>query len=127
MTPNEIIATILSVLILLKLAVFYLSPNSLKNLQKKMLANVKNTQIVYIVAILIVGYYVLQSLSPVDIGAVFLLSGLLIGLGFVSMPKPFEAMVDSFWRNRKSITKKIWWLWVIWVAIAAYILWTIFG
>ena len=127
MTPNEIIATILSVLILLKLVVFYLSPNSLKNLQKKMLANVKNTQIVYIVAILIVGYYVLQSLSPVDIGAVLLLSGLLIGLNFVSMPKPFEAMLDSFWRNRKSISKKIWWIWVIWVAIAAYILWSIFG
>ena len=116
-TAVEILALILSVIVLLKLIILTIKPDVLFNLSKKWFNNVKLFQ----VSILIFGgvmlYYLLQTLTIVQIFAVTLFVAALYAL----LLAPYAKKLMKFFKP-KTIVKDNWLAFLIWVVLALWVL-----
>jgi hypothetical protein len=79
---------------------------------------------VYLVLLVITGYFVFTCLDLIDVAVVMLFTSILIGLSLIpylaSMPQLPEAIV-------KVGFAKVWPAWVLWAAIAVAVLYKIFA
>lgn len=124
MAAIETLAVILALVILIKFVVILINPKSWVKLVHVMLKSKAVVSIIYLILAVIIGYYLLQSLTIVQIGAVMLFTAFLYGLAFI----PF---MDGILPIRKVLQKgKIWskaWLAIaIWAIIAIWILYAVF-
>ena len=77
MTPIEILALIVAVVVLLKCIVLLVRPKFAIRLVNSALKRPRSLILIYLLAILIVGAYVFMELTVVQVAAVLLLSSLL--------------------------------------------------
>lgn len=123
MTSIEILALIFALFILIKLIVVAISPKKWITFSKAALRNKGPIYVVYIILTIIVGYFVLNSLSIVEVGAVMLLVSLLAALSFLPYAKKLIVFSDEIMNG---VFKKSWLVIIIWIVLALWILYSVF-
>jgi len=124
MTAIEVLATIFAVIVLIKVIILFFSPKSILPATKILIKGNAVFKIIYLVLALIVGYYILQSLSIVEISAVFLLYALLIGLVFIPYAKSMINLTKAMVKNKTKFLSKNWLIVLIMLIIS---LWTLYA
>ena len=121
MPAIEVLATIFAVLVLVKLLLFIFNPQlRIKIVESFFKANTTLLTVVYLALTAIVGYYVLSSLSIVEVGAVTLFVSGLFGLFFIQYK---EIMIKLARESLKSgFLSKNWLSLLIWAVIAILVL-----
>ena len=80
--------------------------------------------VIYLVLLVITGYFVFTSLDLIDVAVVMLFTSILLGLSLIpyvaSVPQLPEAIVNVGFA-------KVWPAWILWAAIAVAVLYRIFG
>ncbi|PIR26264.1 MAG: hypothetical protein COV41_01815 [Candidatus Brennerbacteria bacterium CG11_big_fil_rev_8_21_14_0_20_43_10] len=84
MTIIEIFAIILATLTIAKIITILINPRAWMKLVEPMFKNPAIATIICLILAVVTGYYVLQSISIVEIGAVMLFFAFLIGAGLMS-------------------------------------------
>ena len=125
MPAIEVLATIFAVLVLLKLLLTIFNPQLRVRIAESVFN--KNTTlltIIYLALTAIVGYYVLSSLSILEVGAVTLFVSGLFGLFFIQYK---EIMIKLTKESLKSgFLSKNWLSILIWAVIAIWVLSEVF-
>lgn len=123
MTPMEILAVVLAVIILLRALVLIISP---KKALKKAIYFFERPELAigaYIVMLLITGYIVINALGIVNAFAAITFGISLIGLSLIVYPKPVMKLTKAILKDRKRFLL----IMVIWVALAVWTLYTLFA
>lgn len=125
MNPIEILAVIFSVLVLIKLIVIVIKPKVwLDNVVKPIYNNNIVSMLVFGIVTLISGYYLLQVMNIVVLGAVALFVSFLMALNFLLFPK--ETLKLSELMLKKDNVGKFWFLILVWAVFALWVLKEIF-
>ena len=126
MTPIETLATIFAILILFKLLIIIVSPKLRVTIAESILS--KNAAILTITLLIltaIIGYYVLSSLTIVEVAAVMMLMSGLMALFFIQYKKIMLQLLreslspDFLMKNCLSLL--IWGLLAIWALYAVFV------
>ncbi len=126
MTPSEILATIFGILVLFKLLIIIVSPKLRVTIAESILS--KNAAILTITLLIltaIIGYYVLSSLTIVEVAAVMMLMSGLMALFFIQYKKIMLQLLreslspDFLMKNCLSLL--IWGLLAIWALYAVFV------
>jgi hypothetical protein len=121
MSQIEILAVVFSVLVLLKIVLFLLSPMVLFKFGKSFLKKSSLLWVVYIVIGAVSGYYVIVNVDAASVGAVFLLASALIGIRLLPLSgKMIKAFESEF--SRKKVLEKHWFSLVVWAVLSIWIL-----
>ena len=123
MTPIEILALVFAVIILLKALVLIVSPK--KSLKKSMYFFERPALAIgaYVVMLLVTGYIVINALGIVITFAAMTFGISLIGLSLVMYPKPVMKLSKTMLKDRKRLLLVL----VIWIVLAVWTLYTLFG
>ena len=127
MTPIEILATIFAVLVLFKLLLSIISPQSRLKMAESITS--KNPAILTIILLAltaIVGYYIFNSYSIVDVAALMLFLSGLIALVFVPYQKLMIKLLREELKSRTIFLSKNWLSILIWAIIAIWVFYTVF-
>ncbi len=106
----EILALILSVVVILKLVVLAIKPNWLFDLSKKWFSNVKAFQVVIFILGGVMLYYLLQTLSIVQIMA----AGAFVAALYTLLLAPYTKKLMKLFKT-KTIVRDNWLAFVIWL------------
>jgi hypothetical protein len=124
MLGKKIIAVIFAAVILIKLAFLLISPSMWLGATQGFLGHYGAIVGVYLMLLVITGYYVFTSLDLIDVAVVMLFTSILLGLSLIpylaSMPNLPEAIVRVGFA-------KVWPAWILWAAIAVAVLYRIFA
>jgi hypothetical protein len=124
MLGKKILAGIFAALILIKLAFLLTSPGQWLGATQAFLGHYTLIMGIYLVLLVITGYFVFTSLDLIDVAVVMLFTGVLLGLSLI----PYLAAMPNF---PEAIVKvgftKAWLSWIIWAAIALAVLYRIFA
>ncbi len=121
MSPIEILAIIFAVLTLVKLLITNIFPKTQIKIAKAILNRPTLTGIISFILSLIVGYYILTTLSIVQVAATMLLLSLLIGVAYSVYSKKLLSLIVEIVKEKR----KAWLVMSIWAVIAIWILFTI--
>ena len=119
MTPIEIIALITAIVIIVKALILIAKPKSINKFIDKFFKS-KAIPIFYLLLFLIVGYFLIQELTIVQIAAALTLSSLFIGMMYSMYHKEMAEFA------KKMYNKKNWLVIFIMFLIAGIILWALF-
>ncbi len=128
MNSLEIIALIFAIIILLETFLWLFFDVKMRQLVKKLLAPNHMTafMIAYTIGAVVVGYFLLQSLTFVELGAAMLFTSLLLGTSMLPYYQAIvPAILDTDIFSRDAFLKTAW-VFSIWVIIALFILRTLF-
>jgi len=125
MTPIEIIATIFAVIVLVKMVFLYYNPKPLFKLGRYLMKNNDTAKWVYLIGVLIVGKFLIDAMSIVEIAAVLLFASGLYGVTLMSYGKVIKNMHKEIEKNH--FFQKAWAPVIIYIVIAVWTLWTLFG
>ena len=124
MLGKKILASIFAALILIKLAFLLTSPSQWLGATQAFLGHYTLMIAIYLVLLVITGYFVFTGLDLIDVAVVMLFTSLLLGLSLIpylaSLPKLSEEIVTVGFA-------KVWPAWIIWAAIAVAVLYRIFA
>ena len=128
MTALEVIATILAVLVLVKISVVLVNPGLwIKKVAGPIFDNPALTTAVYAGLAIVVGYFVFASLTIVEVAAVMAFTSLLMGVGMLPYAKPFLKIAEEMAANRSELLRNVWLSIVIWVGISLWVLASVFA
>ncbi len=116
-TAIEIFALILAVIVLLKLIVLLIKPDMLFKFSKKLFKQVKLFQVLILIVGAVVLYYLLQTLTIVQIFAVTFFVGSLYALLLAAYA---EKLMKLF--KPKTIVKDNWLTFLIWTILSLWVL-----
>ena len=124
MLGKKILAGIFAALILIKLAFLLISPEQWLGATQACLGHYAVVMGIYLVLLVITGYFVFTSLDLIDVAVVMLFTSILLGISLLpylaSLPQLREAIVSvglaKFWPGL-----------IIWAAIAVAVLYRIFA
>ena len=125
-TPIEIFAAILSVLVLVKLLIFFIKPSAMIKIAKELYEKTALMTAVYLLLAIIVGYYIFASFSIVQVSALLLFASILVGIGLIPYTKEFIGMIEKESESRATFLMKNWPSILIWGAIAFWTLYKVF-
>lgn len=124
MSGKEILAVIFAGLILLKIVFGLVNPGTWMGLSAAFLGHYNLVMGIYLVLLLITGYYVFTSLDLIDVAVVMLFTSTLVGLTLI----PYS---DSIIKMGEEIGVqgfgKAWLGLLLWVAIAGAVLYRVFS
>jgi len=124
MLGKKILAGIFAALILIKLAFLLTCPSQWLGATQAFLGHYAVIMGIYLVLLVITGYFVFTSLDLIDVAVVMLFTCILLGLSFLpylaSLPKFSEAIVSVGFG-------KAWPALILWAAIAVAVLYRIFA
>jgi hypothetical protein len=126
MTAIEILATITASWILVKLIIFMINPKAAMKLAESMFRMRAEITALYIVLAVVVGYFILTSLSIVQVTAVMLFAAILFGLGLLPYSETMLKLTQEMSDNRAEMLRKNWLAITIWVVIALWTLCAVF-
>jgi|ETNmetMinimDraft_2_1059921.scaffolds.fasta_scaffold21289_4 hypothetical protein len=124
LTPIETIATIFAAAILIKFVVLILNPTGWMNFAGKILKDTKVIMIVYLALAYIVGKYIFAAYNIIDVAAILLFGSLLYGIAFIPHSKAMFKVGKNMMRGDP--LKKNWISFLIWSALAIWVLKTLF-
>ena len=119
MTSIEVLATIFAVLVLVKMAFIRTNPKAWMNFAQPILRNSVVALLVYLVLAAVVGYFIFSSMTIVQVGAVMLLTSLLMGVGLA----PYSQLILKV--GEEILTEglgKAWLSMLIWTGISVWVL-----
>lgn len=122
MTPIEILATIFAILLLVKLLLIIFSPKTWLNIADTLLKYPIFLTIIYFVAAVIVGYYIFNAFTIVQVTSIIFFAVLLVGIGLI----PYSRALIKL---RKEVSKNIWKAWLaigIWLIIGILTIYSLF-
>jgi hypothetical protein len=124
MLGKKILAVIFAAVILIKLAFLLISPASWLGATQGFLGHYNLIVVIYLVLLVITGYFVFTSLDLIDVAVAMLFTGILLGLSLIpylaSVPQLPGAIVRVGFA-------KVWPAWILWAAIAVAVLYRIFA
>jgi hypothetical protein len=124
MLGKKILAVIFAAVILIKLGFLLISPSMWLGATQAFLGHYGAIIGIYLVLLVITGYFVFTSLDLIDVAVVMLFTSILLGLSLIpylaSMPQLPEAIVNVGFA-------KVWPTWILWAAIAVAVLYKIFA
>jgi hypothetical protein len=124
MLGKKILAGSFAVLILIKLAFLLASPEKWLGATQAFFGHAGIVTGVYLVLLVITGYYVFTSLDLIDVAVAMLFTGLLVGLSLI----PYAELVQKVGQEVVTVGfGKVWLAWVIWVVIALAVLYKLFA
>lgn len=127
-TAIDVLAVILSVLILIKISVILIAgPQVWMKVPRFLLKHRQITVLIYYLGILISGYYLFTVLSVTEVMAVLLFCSLLFGAVMISYYKCLLNTAKKIMPNRKSVLKTFWFQLILWIALAVAVLWKVFS
>ena len=127
MTPIEVLATIFAALILFKIFLSIFNPQ----LRMRMAEGIMNKNpsvltISFLILTAIVGYYVLSSLTIVEVAASMMLLSGLLGIFYIQYPEIMTKLIKESLKSRQDFLRKNWLSLIIWVVIAIWVLYELF-
>jgi len=120
MTPVEIIALLLALLLFVKLFFVFVFPDARKNAVAKVYAYPAALAVVALLLGAVVLYYLLQELTIIQIFATCALFSLLFALSFAPFGKEMLQVVQK--TQQWHILKKMWLAIAVWVILALWVL-----
>ncbi len=117
----EIIVLVFIVIGLIKLLFLLFSPKTWMNFAKKLYSSPAILIIVELILAIIVFYYLLMSLTIVQILAGVVLGALLTGLSFAFFAKELMPLFNKIFK-KGLLWKKTWLVWLIWLALFVWAL-----
>jgi len=127
MTPVEVMATVLALLIAVKLLVIFVNPRAwIKNVA---LPIYSHSTVTMCFGVLLGGaslWFLLQTLTIVDIFAVMFFLSMIMMIGVASFPKEMVSLSKKFYSDHK-LVKQSWLSVSIWVVLTVWVLWELFG
>jgi hypothetical protein len=124
MLGKKILASIFAVVILLKLIALATSPDKWLGLTGVFLGHSAILMVIYLVLLVMTGYYVLTSLDPVDVAVVMFFTSLLVGLSLI----PYTAALLKLQEEIITVgLGKVWFVVAIWGIIAIGVLYRVFA
>ena len=126
MTPVEILALILAVLVAVKILVILVSPKSWFKIVKSVYSIPVLTMIICVILAGVVLYYLIQALTIVEIFAATLFMVLVAGVTIASYHKELVPAAMKLLKDRKILVKAILPL-LIWVALVVWVLYSLFA
>lgn len=123
MMSMEILALIFAIAIIVKMLGFIFIPKQLMGFAEKIFkANQKLLVGLSVIAVVIVGYYVLSIVTIYKIAAAMLFGHLLMGMFLLQYPKEILALSKKVMQDKK----KMWFMIIVYLALAGWILWGLF-
>ena len=127
MTPIEVLATIFAVLVLFKLLLSVINPQARVKIAEGILSkNPTILTIIFLILTAIIGYYIFDSFTIVDVAAVMMFLSALMGLFFIQYQKIMIRLLKEELKSRQKFIRKNWLSILIWLAIAIWVLYSIF-
>lgn len=124
MSPIEILAAIFAVMVLTKIVVFLLFfPKKWKEFAQVLLKKPMLLAVIYSVLAVVVGKYVLESMSAAQLAAAMLFSFLLLGVSMVIYSKALLKIAGETIKERKGLILV---MMLFWAAGALWVLYNIF-
>lgn len=124
MLGKKILAGIFAVLTLIKLAFLLASPGSWLGATQAFLGHSGMVMAVYLVVLVIAGYFIFTSLDLIDVAVVMLFTAALVGLSLI----PYAESLQKMGQEIGTIGfGKAWLACVIWVIIAMAVLYRVFS
>ncbi|MGB8991418.1 MAG: hypothetical protein WCD80_05135 [Desulfobaccales bacterium] len=124
MLGKKILAGIFAVLTLIKLAFLLASPGSWLGATQAFLGHSGIVMAIYLVVLVITGYFIFTSLDLIDVAVVMLFTAALVGLSLI----PYAASLQKVGQEIGSVGfGKAWFAGVIWVVIAVAVLYKLFA
>ena len=124
MAGKRILAVIFAALTLIKLAFLLISPGKWLVVSQACWGHEGVVMAVYLVVLVVAGYYVFTSLDLIDVAVVMLFTAALVGFSLIPYAGPLQKVGQEIGAIGFG---KAWLAWVIWVAIAAAVLYRIFA
>jgi hypothetical protein len=124
MLGKKILAGLFAALILIKLAFLLTSPGTWLGATQAFLGHSAVVIAIYLVLLVITGYFIFTSLNLIDVAVVMLFTSLLVGLSFIPYSGALLKVQEEIVRVGFG---KLWFAGVIWVVIAAAVLYRIFA
>ena len=122
----EWMATILSVIVLVKFLFLAFKPKAWKNFAMLIIDNIAVAKYVYLALGLVGGYYFLQYFDIVVLMAGALPFAFLYGYTMMSQEKFMKGYLNTVFKQGNFISG-FWLAWIIWGGASLWALWTIFG
>ena len=127
MSAIDVLAVIISLLILVKIGVIFLAgPKVWIKVPQFLLKYKQVTVLVYSLGVLVTGYYLLAALSVTEVMAAVLFSSLLLGVSLVPYYDTILKASQKELQDRKSVIRKFWMQLIFWVILAVVALWQVF-
>ncbi len=127
MTPIEILATIFAILILFKLLLSVINPQArLKMVEAILNKNPTILTIIFLILTAIIGYYIFDSFTIVNVAAVMIFLSALMGLFFIQYKKIMIRLLKEELKSRSEFIRKNWLSILIWAGLAIWTLYTLF-
>ncbi len=124
MLGKKILAGVFAALILIKLAFLLVSPEQWLGLTQTFMGHYAVTMAVYLVLLVIAGYYIFTSLDLIDVAVVMLFTATLMGLSLI----PYSGSMVKLGQDFVAMgLGKAWLALLIWAAIAVAVLYKIFA
>jgi len=118
MTPIEIIALVFALAVLIKAVTFLIFGKKMVKYAEKMIKQTTVLMIMFLVLLIVIGYYVISALGIIPVAAAVLFGHALIGLMFVQFPKVYTMMAKKFFNDRP----RLWLLFLPWIILAVWVL-----
>jgi hypothetical protein len=123
MLGKKILAGIFAALILIKLAFLLISPEKWLRVGQTFFGHSAITVVIYLMLLVITGYFIFTTLDLIDVAVVMLFTSTLVGMTLI----PYSGSLVTLSREFVTVgLDKAWLGLVIWVAIAAAVLYKIF-
>ena len=110
---------------LIKLLFVLFNPGAWFGFAKKLYSSPQILIVVELILAAIVFFYLLQSMTIVQIMGGVVLGALLTGLSFAFFAKEMMALVTKIYKQ-KGMLKKTWLVWIIWLALFVWTLTALF-
>ncbi|MEK6809237.1 MAG: hypothetical protein AABY40_01050 [Nanoarchaeota archaeon] len=127
MSAIDVLAVIISLLILVKIGVILLAgPKVWIKVPEFLMKHKQVTILIYSLGVLVSGYYLLTVLSVTQVMAAVLFSTLLLGVSLAPYYDHILKAVQKSMPDRKSVVSKFWVQLIFWVILAIAVLWEVF-
>jgi len=122
MNTLEIISLIFAIGILLKVLVFLVKPEWMLKIVDLFVNKTKILNILIVILMVVLGYFVLTTLTIIQVIPALWLGSMLFALMLIQYPKHYQKWVKVLLKDKK----RVWFFWAIWLVIAGWILYVLF-
>lgn len=127
MAAAEILAGIFAVLILIKIiGIFVVGPLQWMKMAEKVHQHKARVSVIILILVIVVGYFLLSTLSATSLMAVLLFASLLLGMGLLPYSLALLTTGKNILKTRKDLLKNFWFVLLVWLFLALWVLYTLF-
>ena len=120
------LALILAVLGIIKLIFILVNPKGWMKFAKGVFRGGSLTVIIMFILTIVVGFYLFEVMSIIDVAAAMLFTALLMGLSFAVYPKFIKGMFEKI-KEEKNIAGKFWLPILIWIVFLVWLIFALFS